>query len=150
VAHELAHQWFGNLLTVRGWDELWLNEGFATYAEWLYAEQHGGDSAQKAFDDLYAKPASDELWEFPPGNPGSGGNIFGTPVYARGAMTLHVLRTTVGDRAFFGILRAWAGGHRDGHGTTAQFERLAEKVSGKKLDGLFKTWLYTPGKPNRP
>ncbi|MEU5041927.1 M1 family metallopeptidase [Streptomyces griseorubiginosus] len=150
LVHENAHQWFGDSVSLTSWKDIWLNEGFATYAEWLYAEQHGGDSAQKAFDDLYAKPASDELWEFPPGNPGSGGNIFGTPVYARGAMTLHVLRTTVGDRAFFGILRAWAGGHRDGHGTTAQFERLAEKVSGKKLDGLFKTWLYTSGKPNRP
>ncbi|MFC8427260.1 M1 family metallopeptidase [Streptomyces sp. NPDC057253] len=150
LVHENAHQWFGDSVSLTSWKDIWLNEGFATYAEWLYAEQHGGDSAQKAFDDLYAKPASDELWEFPPGDPGSGANIFGTPVYARGAMTLHVLRTTVGDRAFFGILRAWAGGHRDGHGTTAQFERLAERVSGKKLDGLFHTWLYSPGKPNRP
>ena len=150
LVHENAHQWFGDSVSLTSWKDIWLNEGFATYAEWLYAEQHGGDSAQKAFDDLYAKPASDELWEFPPGDPGSGANIFGTPVYARGAMTLHVLRKTVGDRAFFGILRAWAGGHRDGHGTTAQFERLAERVSGKKLDGLFHTWLYSPGKPNRP
>ncbi|MFF7280844.1 M1 family metallopeptidase [Streptomyces griseorubiginosus] len=150
LVHENAHQWFGDSVSLTSWKDIWLNEGFATYAEWLYAEQHGGDSAQKTFDELYAKPASDELWEFPPGNPGSGANIFGTPVYARGAMTLHVLRTTVGDRAFFGILRAWAAGHRDGHGTTAQFERLAERVSGKKLDELFRTWLSTPGKPNRP
>lgn len=150
LVHENAHQWFGDSVSLTSWKDIWLNEGFATYAEWLYAEQHGGDSAQKAFDDLYAKPASDGLWEFPPGDPGSGANIFGTPVYARGAMTLHVLRTTVGDRAFFGILRAWAAAHRDGHGTTAQFERLAERVSGKKLDSLFQTWLYAPGKPNRP
>ncbi|NEA98274.1 M1 family metallopeptidase [Streptomyces sp. SID13726] len=150
LVHESAHQWFGDSVSLTSWKDIWLNEGFATYAEWLYAEQHGGDSAQKAFDDLYARPASDGLWEFPPGDPGSGANIFGTPVYARGAMTLQVLRTTVGDRAFLRILRAWAAGHRDGHGTTAQFERLAEQVSGKKLDDLFRTWLYTPGKPNRP
>ncbi|WP_020117939.1 M1 family metallopeptidase [Streptomyces canus] len=150
LVHENAHQWFGDSVSLTSWKDIWLNEGFATYAEWLYTEQHGGDSAQRSFDDLYAKPASDELWEFPPGNPGSGANIFGTPVYARGAMTLHALRTAVGDRAFFPILRAWASGHRFGHGTTAQFERLAERVSGKDLDGLFRTWLDTPGKPNRP
>ncbi|MFF7549566.1 M1 family metallopeptidase [Streptomyces canus] len=150
LVHENAHQWFGDSVSLTSWKDIWLNEGFATYAEWLYAEQHGGDSAQKAFDDLYAKPASDGLWEFPPGDPGSGANIFGTPVYARGAMTLHALRTRVGDRAFFLILRAWASGHRGGNGTTAQFQRLAERVSGKELDSLFQTWLYTPGKPNRP
>ncbi|MDH6572532.1 aminopeptidase N [Streptomyces sp. SAI-117] len=150
LVHENAHQWFGDSVSLTSWKDIWLNEGFATYAEWLYAEQHGGDSAQKTFDELYAKPASDGLWEFPPGNPGSGANIFGTPVYARGAMTLHALRAAVGDRAFFLILRAWASGHRYGHGTTAQFERLAERVSGKDLDGLFRTWLDTPGKPNRP
>ncbi|MEU0211810.1 M1 family metallopeptidase [Streptomyces canus] len=150
LVHENAHQWFGDSVSLTSWKDIWLNEGFATYAEWLYTEQHGGDSAQKAFDDLYAKPASDDLWEFPPGDPGSGANIFGTPVYARGAMTLHALRTRVGDRAFFLILRAWASGHRGGNGTTAQFQRLAERVSGKDLDSLFQTWLYTPGKPNRP
>ncbi|CAM5716451.1 M1 family metallopeptidase [Streptomyces canus] len=150
LVHENAHQWFGDSVSLTSWKDIWLNEGFATYAEWLYAEQHGGDSAQKAFDDLYAKPASDDLWAFPPGDPGSGANIFGTPVYARGAMTLHALRTRVGDRAFFLILRAWASGHRDGNGTTAQFLRLAERVSGKDLDSLFQTWLYAPGKPNRP
>ncbi|MFK4104410.1 M1 family metallopeptidase [Streptomyces sp. NPDC019531] len=150
LVHENAHQWFGDSVSLTSWKDIWLNEGFATYAEWLYAEQHGGDSAQKTFDDLYARPASDGLWEFPPGDPGSGANIFGTPVYARGAMTLHVLRTTVGDRAFFRTLRAWAAEHREGNGTTAQFVRLAERVSGKKLDGLFKTWLSAPGKPNRP
>ena len=150
LVHESAHQWFGDSVSVERWKDIWLNEGFATYTEWLYAEQHGGDSAQKTFDGLYALPASDGLWEFPPGDPGSGANIFGTPVYARGAMTLHVLRTAVGDRAFFRILRAWATEHRDGNGTTVQFVRLAERVSGKKLDDLFQTWLYTQGKPNRP
>ena len=150
LAHELAHQWYGDSVTPAFWKDIWLNEGFATYAEWLYAEQHGGDSAQKTFDDLYALPASDGLWEFPPGDPGSGANIFGTPVYARGAMALHKLRTAVGDRTFFRILRAWAAEHRDGHGTTAQFVRLAERESGKDLDGLFQKWVYGQGKPTTP
>ncbi|MBL1108905.1 M1 family metallopeptidase [Streptomyces sp. 5-8] len=148
LVHESAHQWFGDSVSLTAWKDIWLNEGFATYAEWLYAEQHGGDSAQRTFDALYARPASDGLWAYPPGDPGSGARIFGTPVYARGAMALHELRRAVGDRDFFRILRAWAGGHRGGHGTTAQFVRLAEEKSGKRLDGLFHTWLYTPGKPN--
>ncbi|MER6070741.1 M1 family metallopeptidase [Streptomyces sp. NPDC001817] len=147
LVHESAHQWFGDSVSLTAWKDIWLNEGFATYAEWLYAEQHGGDSAQKTFDALYAHPASDHLWAFPPGDPGSGGNIFDTPVYARGAMTLHELRRAVGDPDFFRILRAWAAAHRDGHGTTAQFERLAGRISGKRLDGLFRVWLFTEGKP---
>ncbi|MFF3849190.1 M1 family metallopeptidase [Streptomyces sp. NPDC002328] len=147
LVHESAHQWFGDSVSLTSWKDIWLNEGFATYTEWLYAEQHGGDSAQKTFDALYATPAGDELWAFPPGNPG-GENIFGTPVYARGAMALHALRTAVGDRAFFRVLRAWAAEHRHGNGTTAQLERLAERLSGKELGGLFRTWLYARGKPN--
>ena len=148
LVHENAHQWFGDSVSLTSWKDIWLNEGFATYTEWLYSEQHGGDSAQKTFDALYARPASDGLWAFPPGNPGSGANIFGTPVYARGAMALHELRTAVGDRTFFRTLRTWAALHRDGHGTTAQFVRLAERESGKDLNSLFTIWLYGPGKPN--
>jgi aminopeptidase N len=150
LVHESAHQWFGDSVTPTSWKDIWLNEGFATYAEWLYAEQHGGDSAQQTFDALYARPASDGLWEFPPGDPGSGADIFGTPVYARGAMALHQLRKAVGDRVFFRILRAWAAEHRDGHGTTAQLVRLAERESGNDLDALFDTWVYGQGKPTAP
>ncbi|ARP73624.1 metallopeptidase [Streptomyces pluripotens] len=148
LVHESAHQWFGDSVSLTSWKDIWLNEGFATYAEWLYAEQHGGDSAQKTFDAFYARPANDRLWAYPPGDPGSGAHLFGSPVYARGAMALHEVRRAVGDRDFFRILRAWASGHRYGHGTTAQFVRLAETKSGKRLDGLFRTWLYTKGKPD--
>ncbi|WP_371673451.1 M1 family metallopeptidase [Streptomyces sp. NBC_00289] len=150
LVHESAHQWFGDSVSLTSWKDIWLNEGFATYAEWLYSEQHGGDSAQKSFDALYARPAADDLWAFPPGDPGSGANIFGTPVYARGAMALHELRTAVGDQVFYRILRSWATAHRGGHGTTAQFVRLAERESGQDLDSLFQTWLYSAGKPNTP
>nr|WP_225833809.1 M1 family metallopeptidase [Streptomyces sp. NK08204] len=148
LVHENAHQWFGDSVSLTSWKDIWLNEGFASYAEWLYSEQHGGASAQQTFDALYARPASDGLWAYPPGDPGSGAHIFGTPVYARGAMTLHELRRAVGDRTFFRILRAWAAQHRDGHATTAQFVRLAERESGQDLDELFQTWLYAQGKPD--
>jgi aminopeptidase N len=149
LVHENAHQWFGDSVSLTSWKDIWLNEGFATYAEWLYSEQHGGDSAQKTFDELYARPAGNSLWAFPPGNPGSGAHIFDSPVYDRGAMTLHELRKAVGDPVFFRILRAWAAEHRHGHGTTGQFVRLAEHTSGKDLHTLFNTWLYQAGKPNR-
>ncbi|WNM32322.1 M1 family metallopeptidase [Streptomyces sp. Li-HN-5-11] len=150
LVHESAHQWFGDSVSLTRWKDIWLNEGFATYAEWLYAEQHGGPSAQKTFDDLYARRAGDSLWAFPPGDPGSGENIFAAPVYNRGAMTLHELRRAVGDPVFFRILRAWAACHRHGHGTTGQFTALAKRISGRNLDGLFHTWLYGRGKPDRP
>ncbi|MFJ2158512.1 M1 family metallopeptidase [Streptomyces sp. NPDC087856] len=150
LVHENAHQWFGDSVSLTSWKDIWLNEGFATYAEWLYSEQHGGKTAQQSFDALYARKATDDLWAYPPGDPGSGANIFGTPVYARGAMALHELRLAVGDKTFFTILRAWAGAHRHGHGTTAQFVSLAEQKSGTRLDALFHTWLYTKGKPTQP
>ncbi|MET7684983.1 M1 family metallopeptidase [Streptomyces sp. NPDC005423] len=147
LVHENAHQWFGDSVSLTSWQDIWLNEGFATYTEWLYTEQHGGKTAQQKFDALYARKASDGLWAFPPGDPGSGADIFGTPVYARGAMTLHELRKAVGDTTFLRILRAWATDHRYGHGTTSQFVRLAEEKSGKNLDALFHAWLYSDGKP---
>ncbi|WP_318205191.1 M1 family metallopeptidase [Streptomyces sp. SCL15-4] len=149
LVHESAHQWFGDSVSLTAWKDIWLNEGFATYAEWLYSEQHGGPSAQKTFDALYSRPARDGLWAYPPGDPGGGERLFGTPVYERGAMALHALRRAVGDRDFFRVLRAWADGHRGGHGTTAGFVGLAERTSGKRLKGLFDTWLYTRGKPDR-
>ncbi|WP_234354950.1 M1 family metallopeptidase [Streptomyces sp. NRRL WC-3618] len=150
LVHENAHQWFGDSVALTTWKDIWLNEGFATYAEWLYAEQHGGPSAQKTFDRLYATAKNNELWSFPPADPGSGANIFGRPVYDRGAMALHKLRKTVGDQAFFKTLRTWATQHRNGHGTTAQFTALAERISGKDLDNLFRTWIGTKGKPTAP
>ncbi|NEA54614.1 M1 family metallopeptidase [Streptomyces sp. SID13666] len=150
LVHESAHQWFGDSVSLTTWKDIWLNEGFATYAEWFYDEQHGGQSAQKTFDDLYATPADDELWSFPPADPGSGEHIFEAPVYSRGAMALQKLRQAVGDKTFLRILRTWATDNRDGHGTTAQFIRLAERQSGKNLDRLFHTWIGTAGKPSQP
>jgi aminopeptidase N len=147
LAHELAHQWFGDSVSVERWKDIWLNEGFATYAEWLWSEHTGGPTAQQTFDKLYASPASDDLWSFPVADPGTGANIFGTPPYERGAMVLHEVRKAVGDTTFFRILRTWAAQHRYGHGTTAEFTSLATSLSGRNLTAVFATWLYTSGKP---
>ncbi|SEL61169.1 Peptidase family M1 [Streptacidiphilus jiangxiensis] len=147
LVHETAHQWFGDSVTVTQWKDIWLNEGFATYAEWLWDAGHGGAGPHDRLAQLYAKPATDQLWSYPPGDPGDLSHLFGVPSYARGAMTLQELREAVGDQAFFTILKKWAADHRHAHGTTAEFEALAAGVSGKNLEALFATWLYSAGKP---
>ncbi|MDJ0345932.1 M1 family metallopeptidase [Streptomyces sp. H10-C2] len=147
LVHELAHQWFGDSVTPRTWQGMWLNEGFATYTEWLWDEQHGGDSVQKHFDTAYA---DDAQWEFPPADPGSAENVSDAPVYGRGAMVLHKVRQAVGDKDFFTILRTWAVEHRHGNVNTAEFTAWCEKHSGKNLSGLFAAWLYGDGRPKTP
>ncbi|MDO3702497.1 M1 family metallopeptidase [Micromonospora sp. C28SCA-DRY-2] len=148
VAHELAHQWFGNSVALTRWQDIWLNEGLATYAEWLWTEHDGGRSAARTFDARYAA-ASSRVWRTPPGRPGVE-NLFGESVYQRGAMTVHALRVAVGDKAFFEILKTWAAEKRDGNGSTAQFVALAERISGERLDDLFDDWLYGTERPARP
>lgn len=147
VAHELSHQWYGNSVSPGRWQDIWLNEGFATYSQDLWAEHSGGQTADEAFAERYAVPAEDlGYWNPPPGDPGVDG-LFSASVYERGAMTLHVLRQTVGDDAFFQILRDWYATYRDGDATTPDLVDLAEQVSGQDLDALFDAWLYQPGKP---
>lgn len=152
IVHELAHQWFGNSVTPRTWRDMWLNEGFATYAEWLWTEQHHGRTAQQTFDDFYdgTDDESDGIWSFPPAAPPSAGRVSDPPVYGRGAMALHQLRRSVGDRTFFRILRTWLRDHRHGNADTKAFLALSERLSGKDLGELFDTWLYDEGKPPRP
>ncbi|GAA2708562.1 M1 family metallopeptidase [Micromonospora olivasterospora] len=148
VAHELAHQWFGNSVALTRWQDIWLNEGLATYAEWLWEEHRGGRTAQQSFDSEYVGSGS-QVWRIPPGRPGAA-NLFSQSVYQRGAMTVHALRGTVGDAAFFEILRTWAADRRDGNATTADFVALAEQVAGRQLDVLFDAWLYGTERPPRP
>jgi aminopeptidase N len=148
VVHELAHQWFGDSVSVASWRDIWLNEGFASYAEWLWSEAHGEGTAQEIFDfyhDEFYPPDSD-FWQVLPGDPGPA-DLFAYAIYDRGAMTLHQLRLAVGDTDFFRILGRWASGHAYGNGTTEQFISLAESVSGLDLGQLFTTWLFTPGRP---
>ncbi|HEX4816370.1 MAG TPA: M1 family metallopeptidase [Nonomuraea sp.] len=146
IAHELAHQWFGNSLSIARWKDLWLNEGFATYAEWLWAEHKGRKTAEAAFQEFHSRPADDPIWSYPPGR-ARPDDLFNQSVYSRGAMTLHALRRAVGDQTFFALLRAWVADHRYGHVTTDQFIELAERMSGKQLDDLFDAWLFQPRKP---
>ncbi|UYM04115.1 M1 family metallopeptidase [Solicola gregarius] len=145
VVHEMAHQWFGDAIALKRWRDIWLNEGYATYSEWIWAAQHGGRTPAQQFDDLYDLPATDHFWSLPIGNPGAH-NIFAGPIYTRGAMALHALRREIGSEAFFDVSRRWVHRNADGVGSTNEYRRLAEEVSGKDLGPLFSSWLG-PGKP---
>jgi aminopeptidase N len=148
IVHELAHQWFGDSVSLKSWPDIWLNEGFATYAEWLWHERGKKDSAKKIFKRYYRQPSRSPIFNPPPGKPGRR-DLFSFSVYIRGAMCLQALRGKVGDKAFFQILKTWASTRRGKNATTADFVAHAEKVSHKQLDGLFKAWLYAKGKPKK-
>ncbi|HEY0636717.1 MAG TPA: M1 family metallopeptidase [Pseudonocardiaceae bacterium] len=150
VVHENAHQWFGDSVSVRSWRDIWLNEGFATYLEWMWSEVIGEGTAQEVFEFEYAfRPVESTFWQVLPGDPGPN-RIFNSAVYDRGAMTVHALRLAVGDEAFLSILRTWVAEQRFGNGTIEQFMALSERISGQDLDALFRTWLFTAGRPELP
>ncbi|WP_214409159.1 M1 family metallopeptidase [Sphaerisporangium fuscum] len=145
VAHEFAHQWFGNSLTVECWRDIWLHEGFATYAEWLWSEASGGESA-----DAHARRWHRRLEALPQdfvlADPGAR-RLFDDRLYKRGALTVHALRRRLGDEAFFSMLREWTGTYQHGGVSTDRFVRLAGRFADSPLDGLFSEWLSTARLP---
>ena len=147
IAHELAHQWMGDHVSPYRWADIWLNEGWATYSEWMWTEHRGGATAQESFDDVMSIPADDaEFWELVVADPGPLGLFLG-PIYDRGAATLHALRVEIGDEAFFELAQTWVERFGGGTASTADFIALSEEVSGQDLEGFFDVWLYTPEKP---
>jgi aminopeptidase N len=148
IAHEIGHQWFGNSVTPQTWPDIWLNEGFATWAEWRYEEEAGGPTTGRRFDDLKTLPATDHgVWDPPPGVVPGPAKLFAESVYVRGAMALEALRQEVGNPTFEAIMRAWTAEHAYGNATIAQFIALAEAQAGRDLSDLFDRWLFKPGKP---
>ncbi|GAA5048112.1 M1 family metallopeptidase [Nocardia callitridis] len=148
VAHELAHQWFGNSLTLRRWRDIWLHEGFACYAEWIWSEAAGGPTA-----DQLARAARHGLSRLPQdivvGDPGAR-DMFDDRVYKRGALTLHAVRLELGDDQFFTLLREWTKRYRHASVTTEEFTDLAGHYSASALRPLWDAWLRTDRLPELP
>ena len=149
MVHELAHQWFGNSVAIRGWRDIWLNEGLATYFEWRYDESRGLRSTQARLRDSYRRYRGwSAFWELRIDDPGPQ-RIFDDAVYERGAMTLAALRVRIGRSAFRTLVRRWYAEHRGGNVTTSDFTALAEQVGDQDLDGFFQAWLRDPGPPDQ-
>jgi aminopeptidase N len=151
IAHELAHQWFGDLLTCRDWSHGWLNEGFATYFDALWVEKSRGDSAFRvrrealrrkvmAAPVVAARPVIDtietELMR-----------LLNANSYQKGGLVLHMLRREIGDSAFFGAVRAYYAAHRHGNALTDDLRAAAERAAGRPLGWFFDQWLRRPGWP---
>ncbi len=147
VAHELAHQWFGNSVSIERWADIWLNEGFATYAQYLWE-----DHVDPAFDidvEMAKLRAAEERHLTRPHDPGPDG-LFSAATYERGALTLHALRLTIGDATFFELVQTWTATYRYANATTADFVQLANRISGEDLTDFLHRWLDTERVPPLP
>lgn len=145
IAHELAHQWWGDLVTCSDFHHIWINEGFATYSEALYEGAKNGEAAYHAtmaakdwdYTGSIYRNDTTEVW-----------SIFNYIVYGKGAWTLHMLRHVVGEEDFFNILAQYRKTFDYSHASTEDFQGVAELVYGQDLEWFFNQWIYGTGKPN--
>jgi aminopeptidase N len=155
VSHELAHSWFGNLVTCRNWAELWLNEGFATFMEAAFREKMYGraDYIRKVKDDaaqFFAFDASNHnrhgLYNIF-ADPNNDDALFDTITYQKGGAVIHTLRETIGDQAFWKGINIYLNRHKFGNVETPDLQKVMEETSVKNLDWFFKQWIYGAGYP---
>jgi hypothetical protein len=145
LAHELAHQWWGDNVSMRRARDVWLSEGFATFANWLWVEHTGGTTAHQSFMTNWNRTGT--FWNNTVHDPGVTNQYQSATVYQRGAMTLQALRRKLGDETFFRILKEFHATFGGGTADTDDFVAIAQRESGQDLRDFFKQWLYTPGKP---
>jgi aminopeptidase N len=148
VAHELGHQWFGDYVTLADWDDIWLNEGFATFTEYLWNEHFAPDNLAQlmAAREQYYISNEVRVGRYPLYAPPAD-FLFGVTIYEKGAWVLAMLRYQLGDEAFFAGMRAYLTAHAYGNATTADFERAMEEASGSDLRPFFDQWVYGSGFP---
>lgn len=153
VAHELAHSWFGNLVTCRNWGELWLNEGFATFFEAVFHEHVYGresyirkvqDDAEAFFIDNATNRRRHGLFN---GSAKPDDSIFNTTTYQKGGVVLHMLRETIGDKEFWKGVNIYLNRHKFGNVETPDLQKAMEEASGKDLEKFFEQWVYGAGHP---
>ncbi len=143
-SHELAHQWFGDAVTPAHWEDLWLNESFATYGQWLWLDHTGRLDLDTTADQMLALRQGPGD---PTGRPDEAAGLFGFDQYDGGAVVLHALRREVGDAAFFTLLQRWVAQNTGTSRTTADFIALAEEVAGRDLTAFFDDWLFASSLP---
>ena len=152
VAHEAAHQWFGDLITCRDWAHAWLNEGFATYFELLYNEHHEGldefvyarmqeaDAYLAEDRERYRRPIVCDTYDVPM-------NLFDRHLYEKGGLVLHMLRHVLGDDLFFKAIHHYLTRYRNQSVVTADLQKAVEEATGQSLDWFFQQWVYSGGHP---
>ncbi|MFF1378965.1 M1 family metallopeptidase [Streptomyces sp. NPDC058308] len=150
VAHEMAHHWFGNSVSLSTWKDIWISEGISTYLSWMWSEKNGEGTTDELFSSFYHLRAADpDYWRIPPGDP-SPAHLLSTQVYERGAMATHVLRRSIGDDAFMSCLRTWCAAHRHQHGSLPQFLATAASVSETDTAAIMQPWLFARQCPDPP
>lgn len=136
LIHEVAHHWWGNAVTPKSWEHIWLNEGFSTYSEALYWEKvRGKESLISTMNSFYVDPNSDRIFA-------SKGNLFSRMIYNKGAWVLHMLRREIGDSLFFNSMRYYYSEFKYSNADSEDFKNIFEELSGRDLDIFFDQWIY--------